>query len=140
MPRSLPNGLYGARYEIGQPRLLNMHPVVHSDVPAIHIDAKSTTVFGLQPFFTLHSLKVKPLDIPLSHTTLYLKGYTNETVLHWQVDFPLEFHDMLHVKLEEFSGKKWEKLERLEIFANLHYDGGDWEFCLDDMEAEFHAR
>lgn len=136
---SAPNALYGARFENGTTRLMRQHSETHDDVPGIHIDARSAAVFGLQPYFTLHSLKIKPLDIPLSHTTLYLRGYTSEQVLHWQVDFPLGFHNMLHVKMEEFSKRKWQELERLEIFANLHYDGGDWEFCLDDMEIEFHS-
>lgn len=136
---SAPNGLYGARYETGGSRPTRLRSEAHEDVPAIHIDVESAAVFGLRPYFTLHSLKIKPLDIPLSHTTLYLKGYTLEQVLHWQVDFPLGFHDMLHVRMEEFSKRKWQELERLELFANLHYDGGDWEFCLDDLEIEFHS-
>lgn len=135
---SAPNALYGARYRVGKSQL-RYQMSRHEDVPAIHIDAKSAAVFGIHPYFTLHSLKIKPLDIPLSHTTLYLKGYTSEQVLHWQVDFPLGFHDMLHVRIDEFSKRKWQKLERLELFANLYYDGGDWEFCLDDMEVEFHS-
>jgi hypothetical protein len=114
------------------------HSKTHDDLPGIHIDTRSAAVFGLKPYFTLHSLKIKPLDIPCSYTTLYLKGYTSEQVLHWEVEFPLGFHDMSHVRMEEFSKRKWQELERLEIFANLHYDGGDWEFCLDDMEIEFH--
>jgi hypothetical protein len=119
---------------------MDLDSSMHSDVPAIHIDAKSAAVFGLEPFFTLHSLQIKPLDIPFSHTTLYLKGYTNETVLHWQVDFPFGYHEMLHVKIQEFSKREWIGLERLEVFANLHYDGGDWEFCIDDMDIEFTPR
>lgn len=136
---SAPNSLYGARFKSDHARLMGDHLQTHEDIPGVHVDTRSTAVFGLHPYFTLHSLKIKPLDIPLSHTTLYLKGYTSDQVLHWQVDFPLGFHDMFHVKIEEFSRRKWEELERLEIFANLHYDGGDWEFCLDDMEIEFHS-
>ena len=136
---SAPNAIYGARYESGRPTLRSVNPLAHEDVPAIHVDAKSAAVFGLKPYFTLHSLKVKPLDVPLSHTTLHIKGYTAEQVLHWEVDFPLGFHDLLHVKIEEFSKRKWEQLERLELFANLHYDGGDWEFCLDNLEIEFQS-
>jgi hypothetical protein len=136
---SAPNSLYGARFQNVRSGLMKHSSEIHDDVPGFHVDTRSTVVFRLHPYFTLHSLKIKPLDIPLSHTTLYLKGYTSEQVIHWEVEFPLGFHDMFHAKMEEYSRRKWEKLEKLEIFANLHYDGGDWEFCLDDMDIEFHS-
>jgi len=133
---SLPNALYGASDTVTGGLDSQAQPVK----PTIHSDVMSLRKASLAPYFTLHSLKIKPLDIPFSHTTLYIRAHQlgcDVKELKWQVDFPKGFHDMLHVKFEEFTKQKWEKLDMLEFWADFSYDGSDWEFCIDDMEIEF---
>lgn len=135
---SLPIALYGARISTdveGDRREVSrsMKPTLMTNVTSLH-DA------GLAPFFTLHSLKIKPLDIPFSYTTLSIRGYRHWTGgqrLEWHVEFPQGYHDVLHVKFEDFTKQLWDKLEMVEIYADFGWDDSDWEFCLDDIEVEF---
>jgi len=118
---SKPNALYGTK--------------VSSDPPSIQAHNMSQT-------FSLHRLKIKPLDLPIGFVTIHLQGFaTNETLppLTWNVDFPAGFHDILDVRVKEFTKKKWEGLTRLEMWAEFHYGRTvmkDWELCVDDIQIE----
>ncbi|EXJ54377.1 hypothetical protein A1O7_09716 [Cladophialophora yegresii CBS 114405] len=118
---SKPNALYGSK--------------VAAETPSIHAHDPSRT-------FTVHSLKIKPLDFPVGFVTINLRGFLLENLsspLEWTVDYPAGFHDTLHVRLEEFSKTRWKGLTRLEVEADFHYNNvemDDWEFCIDDLEIE----
>jgi hypothetical protein len=116
---SKPNALYGAR------------PLPVSRAPSIQIQD------GFNETFTLHSLKMKPLDIPFGYTKVSLRGYQNGShTLSWDVDFPAGFHDVLGIDLLDFSRQRWEKLTKVDVRADF-YNGDlamDWEFCIDDIE------
>jgi hypothetical protein len=97
---------------------------------------------GLEPWFTLHSFWVKPLDAPEPGTMVRVKGYREgvgkqEETLEWEVDFPSGYHDIFEVKIEEFSKKKWDHIKKVEIVADFGYAALDWEFCVDDLVVQF---
>jgi hypothetical protein len=129
---SKPNALYGTRdnFRLNTPR--DDHPGSRSDrKPSFrHRDANGT--------FTVHTLKIKPLDLPLGFVTVHLEGLRSNSTLTWEVDFPAGYHDVFDVRLPEFSGTVWDGLERLEIWADFHYNDldMDWEFCVDDIDVE----
>ena len=118
---SKPNALYGSKVGI--------------ESPAIQPYDESQT-------FTVNSLKIKPLDLPVGIVRINLHGSpanSSESLLLWNVDFPAGFHDMLHVQLEEFSKVSWTGLIKLEIWAEFYYtdvEMDDWEFCIDDLDVE----
>jgi len=77
----------------------------------------------------------------ISAVAINLRGFRSkptEILLTWGVDFPAGFHDVLDVRLEEFSKVPWNGLEMLEMWADFHYNdvSMDWEFCLDDLDIE----
>ncbi len=78
--------------------------------------------------------------MPLGFVTITLQGFRPPTQrtnpLTWSVDFPAGFHDVLDVQLEKFSQMSWDGLERLQVWADFHYNDVtmDWEFCLDDLD------
>ena len=100
---------------------------------------------GLDPWFTLVGFWIKPTDGPEPGTTILVRGYKageekekEETeTLEWAVEFPSGFHDMFEVRIEEFSGVKWERLRRVEVVADFGYEPLDWEFCVDDLVVQF---
>lgn len=98
---------------------------------------------GFQPYFTLRSFYVKPMDAPAAPVGIKVsvKGYTKalEEPYAWNVDFPSGFHPPFLVKMEEYSGKEWKEIYKVEIVANYGYDELDWEFCVDDVELQFFA-
>ena len=96
---------------------------------------------GLQPYFTLKSFYIKPMDAPAPGTEISVKGYTKtrKEPYSWHVGFPSGFHLPFLVKMEEYSGKEWEEVYKVEIVADFGYDRLDWEFCLDDLELQFFA-
>ena len=118
---SKPNALYGSK--------------INEDNPSIH--ARNTS-----HMFTVHALKIKPLDFPVGSVTINLCGTSANTTqdpLAWSVEFPVGFHDVLHVRLEEFSRVRWAALSKLEVWATFrfrNYETDDWEFCIDDLEIE----
>ncbi|ETI20531.1 hypothetical protein G647_08568 [Cladophialophora carrionii CBS 160.54] len=118
---SKPNSLYGSK-------IANESPSIQAHDPSHR--------------FTVHSLKIKPLDFPVGFVTINLRGILPERLsspLEWSVDFPAGFHDSLHVRLEEFSKVRWQGLARLEVEADFHFNDvemDDWEFCIDDLEVE----
>jgi hypothetical protein len=125
----MPNALYGAR------------PLPHHRLPTIQMNRRERITDDKFRSFELLSLNIKPLDAPLGSTRINLRGIkrSNETLL-WDVDFPAGFHDMLHVEMVSFSGKTWDCLEKVEIWADFHHDDGttmDWEYCVDDLEVSF---
>ena len=96
---------------------------------------------GLQPYFTLKSFYVKPMDAPAPGTKISVKGYTEarEEPYLWHVDFPSGFHQSFLVKIGEYSSEDWENVYSVEITADFGYDDLDWEFCVDDIELQFFA-
>jgi len=96
-------------------------------------------------------MKMKGLDAPEPGTRIEILGYkVNGTtgkgdgeVLEWGVFFPAGFHDMFEVKIEEFSGVRWDGLWKVEMKADFGEDTGradeglDWEFCIDDLAIGF---
>ena len=122
---SKPNALYGAR------------TVPLSQIPKMRLNR---TRSGTSRMFTLHSLKIKPLDMPLSYAEINIRGLkVDNTTILWNVDFPAGFHDMLDVDIETFSKATWDKLLQLELWCDFHHAGStmDWEFCVDDLEVSF---
>lgn len=84
--------------------------------------------------------------MPMAHATLMIEAWQTNSIidavprkLAWDVVFPAGFHDMLHVKFEEFTKQKWERLTTLTAWVSFQngYQQMDWEFCLDDMELSF---
>ena len=127
---SSPNALIGSR------------PTENAD--GAYFDIANATLMaeeGLQPFFTLKSFFIKPMDAPTPGTKVSVKGYTKapkEQYL-WHVDFPSGFHLPFLVKIQEYSGEDWKEVYKVEIVADFGYDDLDWEFCVDDMELQFFA-
>jgi hypothetical protein len=125
---SSPNSLYGAR------------PLPNDRLPSIRLNPSFGTEADAISSFTLHSLNIKPLDMPLAYAKVSIHGKRHDkTSILWNVDFPAGFHDMLYVKIDSFSGQKWDRLVQLEIWADFYHDGSnmDWEFCLDDLKVSF---
>jgi hypothetical protein len=116
---SKPNALYGSK-------------TTHH-TPTISIHNSSQT-------FTLHSLKIKPLNMPTGSANVSIKGTPSDTKsssLFWFVEFPAGFHDMLAVDVKVSTGVSWSNLTRVEILADFHYndyEADEWEFCVDDLE------
>lgn len=102
-------------------------------------NASAMSEDGLQPYFTLHSFYIKPMDAPKPGTTIYIIGYSRayQAPLTWHVDFPSGYHLPLLVKLKNYSGTEWKKLYKVEIKTDFGYDALDWEFCIDDLEVQF---
>lgn len=85
------------------------------------------------------------MDLPIGSVTINLYGIPSRQAaktLNWSVEFPAGFHDMLDVRLEEFSKASWRGLRRMEVWADFRYNDvemGDWEFCIDDLEIELES-
>ena len=96
---------------------------------------------GLQPYFTLRSLQLKPMVAPKPGTKVWIKGFHHgggkENPSLWDVDFPSGYHLPLLVDMAKFSKQSWEKLYKVEIGADFGYEALDWEFCVDDIELSF---
>ncbi len=105
--------------------------------------ANSTSMLenGLQPYFTLLSFSIKPMDAPPPLTTITVYGYSHarnkSDPFTWHVDFPAGYHLPLLVKIQEFTGEDWGQLNGVEIVADFGEQALDWEFCLDDLEVQF---
>lgn len=118
---SHPNALYGSK--------------VNKTNPSVEIYNPAQT-------FTVRSLKIKPLDFPIGSVTINLSGHpsnASQTPWQWSVDFPAGYHDVLDVRLNEFSKAAWEGLTKLEVWAEFRYNDvemDDWEFCIDDLGVE----
>ncbi|KIW13935.1 hypothetical protein PV08_06716 [Exophiala spinifera] len=132
---SKPNALYGTRDNF---KLLNSRTLGDKHIPSGSERKPSFRHTHDKGTFTVHGLKIKPLDLPLGFVTVHLQGTRPDATLAWEVDFPAGYHDVLDVRLQEFSGRVWHGLERLEIWADFHYNGldMDWEFCVDDIDVE----
>ena len=130
---SAPNALLGSRVsENGAPASFE---IANGEAPT------STHKAVLQPGFTFQKMMVKPLAAPEPGTNLSIKGYREGKgeSLEWGVWFPAGFHEMFEVRIEEFSGVKWDGLRKVEVKADFGYDGLDWEFCVDDLVVEFYG-
>ena len=99
---------------------------------------------GLQPYFTLHSFSIKPMDAPPPGTWIFVRGYSharNESdPYQWQLYFPAGYHLPFAVKMAEFSGETWSELYGVEIHADFGVQALDWEFCIDDLKVMFIAK
>ncbi|KAL8697758.1 MAG: hypothetical protein Q9201_006945, partial [Fulgogasparrea decipioides] len=131
---SSPNALIGSR-DKPNPEYASMGAYFYI------ANASAMTEQGLQPYFTIKTFNVKPINTPESSgTTITVKGYKGnhtEPSLNWRVDFPSGYHLPFLVRLQKYSGYVWEKLYGVEITADFGEDELDWEFCLDDLEVEF---
>lgn len=79
---------------------------------------------------------------PPGGTRLWIRGWRVDgdkegEVLEWSVVFPYGFWDMFEVRIEEFSGRKWDGLWKVEVSARYGVDGLDWEVCVDDLVVGF---
>ena len=127
---SSPNALIGSR------------PMEDADGAYFRIaNATSMAKEGLQPYFTLKSFYVKPMDAPAPGTKISVRGHTkaHKKPYFWHVDFPSGFHLPFLVKMEEYSGKEWKEVYKVEILADFGYDDLDYEFCMDDLVVQFFA-
>lgn len=125
-----PNALVGSRlYENGHGASFEI------------ANATAMSQDGLQPYFTLRSFYIKPMDAPAPGTTVYVKGYSKaqKKPLVWHVDFPSGYHLPFLVKMEEYSDEEWNEIYKVEITADFGYDALDWEFCMDELELQFFA-
>ncbi|MCJ1391398.1 hypothetical protein MMC18_004262 [Xylographa bjoerkii] len=79
------------------------------------------------------------MDAPDVGATVYLKGYTlsGGAPLEWKVEFPAGYHLPFRVALGKHSRDAWERLRRVEMWAEYGEDTLDWEFCVDDLEVQF---
>ncbi|KIW93412.1 uncharacterized protein Z519_06017 [Cladophialophora bantiana CBS 173.52] len=131
---SRPNALYGAA---------SASPLVKpQDRQGTPGERPSIWLYNSSETFTVHALKIKPLDMPIGSVTINLQGFRSndsDATLTWKVDFPADFHDVLDVRVEKFTRKTWDGLSKLEMWAVFHLDDvtmEDWEFCVDDIELE----
>ena len=108
---------------------------------------------GLKSWFELLGMRVKPLVAPESEagTNLTVRGWRrgemdeegegerdgDGEVLEWSVVFPYGFWDMFEVRIGEFSGRRWDRLWKVEVSARYGEDGLDWEICVDDLVVRF---
>ncbi|KAI9697807.1 MAG: hypothetical protein M1836_004483 [Candelina mexicana] len=122
---SPPNALLGSRTS-------------KDDIASFTINTTSTSPSHLRPYFTLHKFNIKPLDAPPPGTEMHVRGTSvDEKVFEWSVTFPAGYTLPLEVRVEEFTAEKWERLGKVEMWAEFGYDALDWEFCVDDLEVEF---
>ncbi|KAI9813401.1 MAG: hypothetical protein M1827_004075 [Pycnora praestabilis] len=137
---SSPNALLGSRGTTNAPD--------PGPAPSFRLDGKVAKKAHLEPWFSLLTFWIKPLDAPAPGTSIYVRGYrynitTASTIdnatapLEWSVTFPSGFHEPLLVKINEYSGDAWEGLEKVEIWAGFGVDELDWEFCVDDLDVRF---
>ena len=100
--------------------------------------------------FELVGMRVKPMDAPEGgEREVRVRGWRRggregekegdgeEEVLEWSVVFPYGFWDMLEVRIEEFSGRRWDGLWKVEVSARYGEGGLDWEVCVDDLVVGF---
>ncbi len=129
---SSPNALIGSRYTSDSAR---------SSKGAFFevANASSMAEDGLKPYFTLKTFNIKPMDAPPAVISVTIRGYSHArgNPFTWSVDFPIGFHKPFLVKMQEYSGERWNQVYRVEITADYGEDFLDWEFCLDDLEVQF---
>ncbi len=132
---SAPNALIGSRYQSEYSRTAKTPEGAYFEIADSEYLAKD----GLQSYFTLLSLYIKPLTAPESGTNVIIKGYSHarEEPLIWEVYFASDYHEPLLVKIQEFSKVEWSQLYGVEILADYGEDLLDWEFCVDDLELQF---
>lgn len=111
--------------------------------------------------FELVGMRVKPMDRPESDigTNLTIRGWRvgkggggavggrddngdgdgdeGGEILEWSVSFPYGFWDMFEVRIEAFSGVRWDGLWKVEVGARYGVGGLDWEVCVDDLVVGF---
>ena len=100
--------------------------------------------------FELVGMRVKPMDAPEGgEREVRVRGWRRREgegekegdedgeILEWSVVFPYGFWDMLEVRIEEFSGRRWDGLWKVEVSARYGEGGLDWEVCVDDLVVGF---
>lgn len=131
---SPPNALIGSRYNPYDPDSARGASFKIANATAITED-------GLNPYFTLSTFKIKPLDSPPEPTITILTvigyKYDSNSTVRWEVKFDQGYHEPLFVNLKDFSRENWEHLSGVEILADYGEDALDWEFCIDDLELQF---
>lgn len=129
---SPPNALIGSRFSPDDPKNSRGASFKIANATAMLQD-------DLAPYFSLLSFNIKPLDAPLARIVITVKGYSHDEIdsLSWQVVFDSAYHLPLLVKMEEFSGVKWDRIRAVEITADYGEDELDWEFTVDDLEVQF---
>lgn len=133
---SSPNSLLGSRYGPAQDR------------PTITVNATAASLQGLDAFFGLHSLSIKPIALPVDP----LPVIANVTIRGWTADGeggddPLVFRVgwtsgyseplTVHFGRKHFSVYRWEKIVLLDFSVEYGPDELDWEFCLDNLRVGF---
>lgn len=95
---------------------------------------------GLFPYFDMLSFYVKPMDAPPPGSTVFVKGFSHSQrePFEWDVDFITGYHFPLLVKVQQYTGKAWNQLYKVEIWVDFGDDALDWEFCIDNLEVQFH--
>lgn len=140
---SSPNALIGSRTSSSDTSSPNLSG--HSPRGAYFSIANSTSMLenDFQPYFTLLSFNIKPMDAPPPWTTITVNGYSHarnkSDSFTWHVDFPAGYHMPLLVKTQEYGGKDWDRLYGVEILADFGEQSLDWEFYLDNLEVQFFA-
>ncbi|KAI9869911.1 MAG: hypothetical protein M1830_004935 [Pleopsidium flavum] len=129
---SPPNALIGSRYHAGNPNA--------TAAASFSINLTTSEANKHYPYFDLLSFYIKPLDAPPPGVSVYVKGYgyDQRDPRVWHVDFIPGYHLPLLVKMREYSGEPWDKLWKVEIWADYGEDQLDWEFCVDDLELQFY--
>lgn len=138
---SEPNALHGSRYNFDLSISSSEEDLEPESLPSFRRSEGNGT-------FTLHAIKIKPLNFPVNHVAVNLRGHRTpppdsialaEAPLSWSVDFPAGFHDVLVVNMEDFTHHKWDNLSRVEVWADFHNAGTtmDWEFCIDDVDIQY---
>lgn len=98
--------------------------------------------------FDLVGMSMKPMAAPPGdeEITVWAKGYkalrtnedieqvsTDEDTVLWHVDIPVGYHLRFNASFPE----EWNRLWKVEMWADYGPDGLDWEFCVDDLEVVF---
>ncbi|KAL9108224.1 MAG: hypothetical protein Q9227_006962 [Pyrenula ochraceoflavens] len=100
--------------------------------------------------FTLHELSIKPLTMPPPGATLHILGHkstpssssphssssSSSDEYKFDVNWPSGYDLPLKVDFKDFTGRRWEGVERVESWVEFGSQGLDWEFCVDDLVVE----
>jgi hypothetical protein len=112
------------------------------------VNATATKLNNLYPHFSLHSISIKPLAMPIDPVpvvaNLTIRGWTaggegTDEPLVFRVGWTSGYAEPLAIDFtsKDFSKFEWKGLGLLDFFAEFGPDQLDWEFCLDDLGVEF---
>jgi hypothetical protein len=115
------------------------------------VNTTATRLKGVDAFFNLHSISVKPIAMPTDSDPII----ANVTIRGWHADSesaddPLVFGVqwtsgytaplLIDLDSKHFSEYKWQALRWLDFAVDFGPDQLDWEFCLDDLLVGFAQR